>query len=107
MLSSPRRTFDLHLFLGVLRLVFIYLYVMHFARCFGACTGVTLSCLGLSLFLSWAVWVDFSADLAKKWRKNSWDDYEVRKNYFCLFYLFGASLSSFSFILSTLFRLAP
>ena len=55
---------------------------------FWACTEYTLSCLGLSLFSLQAVWVDFSADVAKQWRKNSWGNSVSEKTIFALFLLY-------------------
>ena len=47
--------------------------------------------------------MDFSADLAKQRRKNSWGGFEVSKNDFWVyFFLLVCLFSSFQFILSTL-----
>ena len=46
-----------------------------------------LVCLS-SLFLLRSACVDFAADLAKQWRKNSWGGFEVCKNDFRVYFLF-------------------
>ena len=40
------------------------------------------------LFSLWSGCMDFSADLAKQRRKNSWGGFEVSKNDFCVYFFF-------------------